>query len=301
MAMMTASGNKPHTPGTKKRQSRCSCHRWESRAHPLHATEHKNVKNSQHLSSALTQPARWCCSTWSLFQSPSRVRRRATWSCGATTARPTGSGGATRLPWLASCAASADTCRPNSTCPNSCSSTRRTVLRGWSTWASRSSSSTTSHSTAQAHSRVETREVDELSFMQVSRPAPTAGPGWKCMFLSRDRTWNAPRERRCSHWSSCTESGRRVRGPLALRVAVSSATRATRRWDRRRTKSPRCVQWVCAWLSSAARASALALLRAGSVGLVPRGGHHCHHWPVCLHVCNACTTGMYCTYTNKCL
>ena len=63
------------------------------------------------------------------------------------------SGAATRLPLRSSCAALANTCHLKSTCPNSCGSTRRTVLRGWSVWASRSGSSTSSHLSAPARSR----------------------------------------------------------------------------------------------------------------------------------------------------
>ena len=78
-----------------------------------------------------------------------------------------------------------------------------------------------------------------------------------------------------------------------LGTGVSSAARATRRRDRRRTERPRGVQWVRAWRLTAA----LACARCGRRPGVPRGRECGARFPrrssvACMFTCMQC---MYCT------
>ena len=143
---------------------------------------------------------------------------------------------------------------------------RRTVLRGWSAWASRSSSSTSSHLSAPARSRGRWT----LFHASFSTSHLQRDPVGRWVSIARSDL-NAARERRCSHWSSCTVSGRHARdGRILCREGDQTQRLAEDRASARRAIAYLRHQHV------PDVAGALVLPRAGSVGPVFRSGHQ---WP----------------------
>ena len=198
---------------------------------------------------------------------------------------------ATRLPWPASCAAPADTCRPNSTCPNSYYSKRRT-------WMERVGLALelVYFLTLKCISALE-RSMNTLSCKFLYQP-PLAGPGWEVGFyraIAARKNDAARIGTRAQYPGDALGKGGAVAAARELGLAPGtagplfnadagwlgsiSATRATSRRDRRRTECPT----ACNGCARSAHlrpqhlpdvAGALALPRAGSVGLVTQGAHH---------------------------